>query len=261
MNKAEIFDIWAPATARWSPWAKPVLFAHLDSIPAFPAAIPQLPDIAWARNLDMRAALVLDLPGAESVWLGLALTSLGFRPVPLYNAVPMPGIARLAELDFLVHSTTVVNVSEIMTALTCSAEKLAAAALPLNAPPAFLLDAHRRAPRRIVHPSQFDNRSICFTTDFPSATFLIAQGIQRVVLVQRSGLQPQADLAQVLRRWQDTGLYLERLQLDVANCPEPFHVFRPAWYGTMFQRALAAIGLRRSSSGGFGAWGDRKSVV
>jgi hypothetical protein len=105
-----------------------------------------------------------------------------------------------------------------------------------------------------MQPDEFDNRSICFTTDLPSANFLAAQGIQRVLLVQKGSLEPQPDLARALRRWQDGGIALERIRFDFPARPEPFEVARPSWYGAMFQRALAAFGLRRAPEGGFGAW-------
>jgi hypothetical protein len=105
-----------------------------------------------------------------------------------------------------------------------------------------------------VQPDEFDNRSICFTTDFPSANFLVAHGIARALLIQRHRSEPQTDLAQVLRRWQDGGLSLERMGLDRPMERESFEVVRPKWYGAMFQRALAASGLHRACGGGFGAW-------
>jgi len=105
-----------------------------------------------------------------------------------------------------------------------------------------------------MQPDEFDNRSVSFTTDFPSAIFLASQGIQRVMLVQRNGLEPQPDLAHSLRRWQDGGVKLERFQIDRSSRPESFEVARPSWYGAMFQRVLSQMGLMRSGSGGFGAW-------
>ena len=103
-------------------------------------------------------------------------------------------------------------------------------------------------------PGEFDNRSVSFTTDFPSANFLAAHSIKRVLLVQKQALEPRPDLAHSLRRWQDGGLTLERLRLEPLSAREPFQVSRPPWYGAMFQRALSAMGLRRAGSGGFGAW-------
>jgi hypothetical protein len=105
-----------------------------------------------------------------------------------------------------------------------------------------------------MHPGNFDNRSICFTTDFPSANFLHANGIRKVLLVQRSRVVPQSDLAHILRRWQDGGLMLERTRVDFPDGRLTLQVARPSWYAAMFQRVLAAIRLRRARGGGFGAF-------
>jgi hypothetical protein len=252
MNKEEIFSIWAPENSIWSRWAKPVLFAHLDSALSHIQVTSAPGDVSWSPSPDERVAIVLDLPGAEGVLTGLALAGRGYRPVPLYNALPLPfgqtllspaAISRVAAVDVL----------PIISALRTGAKLLAQLTLPSDAHPAFLLDANRKGTRKMI-PDEFDNRSISFTTDFPSANFMASQSIQRVLLVQKQVLEPQPDLAHTLRRWQDGGLTLERLRLDPLSPREQFQVSRPAWYGTMFQRVLSAMGLRRSSSGGFGAW-------
>jgi hypothetical protein len=198
-------------------------------------------------------ALVLDLPGAEGVLTGLALAERGYRPVPLYNAVPLPNDGPSFN-PLTGQATSVVNVFPILAALKGGAEKLAQMSLPPDAPPAFLLDAGRQGDGRKIQPGDFDNRSVSFTTDFPSATFLAAHGILRVILVQKNRLEPQADLAHSLRRWQEGGLHLERLRLDVPSRSEPFEVARPTWYRAIFQRVLYQMGLRRAAGGGFGAW-------
>jgi len=251
MNKEEIFAHWAPESSIWSRWAKPVLFACLGpaSAPVPPAAEPAT-DVSWAPPPTGQVALVLDLPGAEAVSTAVALAARGFRPVPLFNAVPLPFVGPL----MIGGGVAAVNVLPIMSALRQGAEALARAQLPTDAPPAFLLDANRQGEGRKMLPGEFDNRSISFTTDFPSANFLAAYDIQRVLLVQRSRREPQTDLAHSLRRWQDGGLVLERKQVERPDPPEPFTVARPSWYGAMFQRALAVLGFRRAGRGGFGAW-------
>jgi hypothetical protein len=129
-----------------------------------------------------------------------------------------------------------------------------------DAPPAFLLDANRHGDKMQMQTDAFDNRSICFTTDFPSANFLLTHGIQRVLLIQRDRIDPQTDLAHVLRRWQEGGLPLESMRIDSPTDRERFQVSRPSWYGTMFQRTLSALGLRRAPGGGFGAWMPESSA-
>jgi hypothetical protein len=173
------------------------------------------------------------------------LAGRGYRPVPLYNAIPLPsGDKSLAAVD----------VWPILAALKESADKPALLHLPSDAPPAFLLDARRRGGERKMEPGQFDNRSLSFTTDFPSAIYLASHGIQRVTLVQKNTMDPQPDLGHSLRRWQDGGIKLERLRLNPLSPPEPFEVPRPSHYGAMFQRLLFLLRLKRSPGGGFGAW-------
>lgn len=254
-NHEEIFSIWAPDESPWSRWAKPVLFAHFHS--AMPdVSVPETAyDVSWATLTNRKAALVLDLPGAEGVLAGVALAARGYRPGPLYNAVPLPSGERLID-PMTGRAVAAVDVFPIMIALIKGTEQLAQSKLPSDAPPAFLLDANRCGDGRKMEPDEFDNRSISFTTDFPSAIFFASQGIERVILVQKSRAEPQPDLAHSLRRWQDAGFVLERKRMDSSEPPEPFQVARPPWYGAMFQRALSSIGLRRAAMavGGFGAW-------
>lgn len=44
------------------------------------------------------------------------------------------------------------------------------------------------------------------------------------------------------------------MTLHPLSLATPFLVGRPRWYGAMFQRALAALGLHKTGSGGFGVW-------
>jgi hypothetical protein len=253
MNKEEVFAIWAPDDSPWSRWVKPVLFAHLDSAMSHLPMTELAGEMVWSPPPTEKAALVLDLPGAEGVLAGVALAGRGYRPVPLYNALPPPfGQPLINEITG--RAAAAVNVWPILIALRMGAEQLALSKMPIDAPPAFLLDANRRGDGRKMKPAEFDNRSITFTTDFPSATFLTSQNIQRMRLMQKDRLEPQPDLVHTLSRWQDGGLKLERMRLDLPSPPETFEVARPSWYGAMFQRVLSSLGFPRAGGGGFGAW-------
>ena len=253
MTNEEIFTIWSPENSIWGTWAKPVLFAHMGAGFMLPAGTEALRDVSWAPSSAEKVGLVLDLPGDEGVWVGIALATRGYRPVPLYNAVPLPfGVSVLDPISQ--RSIAAVNVVPIVSALRRGAEQLANLTIPNDAPPAFLLDANRHGDRSKIQPEDFDNRSVCFTTDFPSANFLLTNGIVRILLIQRDHIEPNSDLAHALRRWQDGSLALERMRMDSPPLREPFQVSRPSWYGVMFQRVLAALGLRRAVGGGFGAW-------
>jgi hypothetical protein len=252
MTKSELFSLWAPDASIWSRWAKPVLFS---SIPPLLTPAPNDPaDTGWCPPSDDKTALVLDLPGAEGVFLGVALAALGYRPVPLYNALPLPPGESSAFSLGVRKPIAAVDVLPILDALIAGSDQLVRLTLPPNAPPVFLLDANRGGIGRTMKENEFDNRSISFTTDFPSANFLASRGIERVILVQKHVIEPQNDLAHSFCRWQEGGLKLGRVTLAPRSGPEPFEVRRPSWYGLMFQRALDSLGLRRSGVGGFGAW-------
>ena len=223
---------------------------HESSAPSLAAPVLET---NWVPAIETRSALVLDLPGAEGVRLGLDLAARGYRPVPLYNAVPVSSGEPLLDL-MTGRPVAAVQVLPIVHALKEGATSLGLIDLPADAPPVFLLDAHRRAAGRKMLPDEFDNRSVCFTTDFPSANFLFAQRIGCVVLVQRTGEQPQLDLAHVLRRWQQSGITVQLKRLDAPGPPVPCEIQRPSWFGTMFQRALSMVGLHYGEAGGFGGW-------
>jgi hypothetical protein len=247
--KEEIYEVWAPRDGLWSPWVKPVLFACMDG-PINTALVSMDWDASGMPSAEENTILVLDLPGVEGVAAGLALAARGYRPVPLYNAVPMPILAPGPELG---SGVALVDVRPILGALLRGTESLRKLSLRPDAPPAFLLDARRRGDGHSF-PGAFDNRSVSFTTDFPSANFLLARGIHRAVLVQPTGDQPQADLAHTLLRWQEACMSIELKRLDVAGPPVPCEVVTPPRFRWLWQRALATFGLHRSPIGGFGDW-------
>lgn len=250
LTEAEVLLLtWAPENSPWSPWAKPVLFAHsylASFLPAGTAEAVALPE--WPTSQE-GVALIVDLPGAASVAAGMALARRGFRPVPLYNAVPYPSEPKQG---LLAQDIAAVEVLSIVAALRDNAPELAGLALAPTAPPAFLLDANRGASEPKPRPGLFDNRSVCFTTDFPSANFLLSHGIARVLLLRESAELPDEDLLHVLRAFQDGGLRVERQRMDCATPSLPFDVPLTSWYRAMFQRALSLLGFSRAPNGGWG---------
>lgn len=253
MTREEIYSIWAPENSPWTRWVKPVLFAHLYDSPEFPNPERYSIDVGWAPPPCTKTAIVVDLPGPESVLTGLALARAGYRPVPLYNALPLPP-GHESMLDMSGGRTAAVDVRPIMGCLWKGANDLMQLHLPPEAPPAFLLDANRKADGRVMRPEEFDNRSISFTTDFPSSVYFSAQGISSFLVVQANRTVPQDDLAHSLRRWQENRFTLLFKDVRSPLPPVSIDVPRPAWFGAMFQRALAGLGLRRAPHSGFGAW-------
>lgn len=239
-TRESLYDTWAPPASPWSPWAKPVLFSIMPVIPG--GVDPTVPFPAdWAPPADSSTALVLELPGWEGVALGLTLAGRGYRPVPLYNAVPCST------------GPAAVDVLSIAKALQSGTDLLARCPLREAAPPCFLLDRNRRGSGSAPLPGWFDNRSVSFTTDFPSGSYLQSRGIRSVLLVQPAP-QLLPDLSHTLRRWQETGLVIRLLIPGPGAVPQPLDVPKPGWFGFAWQRTLLAFGLRKNMTGGFGGW-------
>jgi hypothetical protein len=241
MKAESAFESWAPAESPWSPWVKPVLFA------AGPAILPDAFDTEPWRTLSLghlprsadRIAAIIDLPGGPAVDFGLVAAQQGYRPVPLFNAVN--------------GHNPVIDLTTIRHRLICDATNVQAMPLPADAPPCFLLDSRRQGAGPYVAPGYFDNRWVTLPQDFPSARFLQSQDINAVCLINQKGQPPLPDLAHVLHGWQKDGILISLLGLETGNPPQPITVTRPSYFGTLWYRWLALIGLRRHAGGGFGS--------
>ena len=237
-SSEQIFAAWAPPDVIWSEWAKPVAFVYAEEVGGAPAAGPVEPS-KIPLTIDSASTVVVDLPGAEAVQIGLLLAERGFCPVPLFNGTSGP--------------SAVVDVLGIARALAAGAEALRRSAVSSHAAPAFLLDANRGGTSSAVKPGAYDNRWMTLPQDFPSGALLVSRGLRGATLIQRGGLSIKPDLAHVLRRWQDQGITLRVMDIatgqvaDGVTVPKPSR-FRLAWYA-----AVALLGLRRSNVGGFGS--------
>jgi hypothetical protein len=122
-----------------------------------------------------------------------------------------------------------------------------------DAKPAFLLDSDRQTPIGGSEGGRYDNRWIVLPQDLPSGTALLAHGIKDVTLIRKFAAVPGQDLTHVLLRWKEAGLGLRAVSLEGGAIEDPLSLqipssFRSLWYG-----AIALMGLRRNSVGGFGS--------
>jgi hypothetical protein len=203
-------------------------------------------------------ALILDLPGDQAVRLSLALASRGFRPVPLIDGSPGSRIPSIFPNLDVARPTSpgaiAVDMRQTLRWLRIGAERLNGLKISANASPVFLLDALRIGFRQNFGPEVFDNRWKTFPQDFPSARFLLEHGIRRILLIQDSIAQPTEDFAHVLLRWQEDGLAIFAASATAIDAPILIMIRRPSQFRALWYRALALLGLRRASAGGFGAW-------
>lgn len=244
-DRHAIFETWAPAAGPWSPWTKPVLFAALPRpLPALASTIP--PSLPWRERIGNDCAVVIDLPGAASVETGLALVPFGFWPVPLFNACPAP-----AE-DVAAGAICAVDVDSILATLVAGTSRLAEAGAVAQRAPVFLLDSHRGAPTRPIQPEMFDNRSVVFASDFPSAAMLRSHGIRRTLIVHDSALPIGRDLLYALSHWRKDGIEISA----GSETGAPMELAWPAdnFWGGVRQRMFALFSLKRNSGGGFGGF-------
>jgi hypothetical protein len=97
----------------------------------------------------------------------------------------------------------------------------------------------------------FDNRWVVLPQDFPSGTFLKANGIDRVLLLHDRDGQPREDLAHVLLRWQEAGVAIAAARPGGAAAE--LRVARPSRFRAAWYALLVTFGLRPNSAGGFGS--------
>lgn len=243
MDKHTLFESWAPTGGRWSPWAKAAPFTLAAEVPT-PLPRPPLPAPPWLAATSDRPAIIVDCAGPDSVDIGLALARAGFRPVPLFNSLPAP---RSCVIDGV---PSRVDAHAILAALIATAPELSARAIPVDAPPAFLLDSRRGETGGITRYPYFDNRSVALASDFPSATLLREHGIHRAVLVHDDALPVGRDLAHALAPWRQAGLPITTL----TSTGQPLDVEWPTSgiFGRIGQRLYALFGLEQHIGGNFG---------
>ena len=249
MDGKTAFRIWSRHAGVWAPWISPVLFVQFRDIET---AFDVSGKAEWLPDAS-ETALILDLPGATSLSVANALQERGFAVLPIFNASPPPDTRRysLVLSEASVQSPAVVDVEPLLRGIRAVTAKLQDRPPQQPVAPAFLLDSNRLASMP-TKEKYFDNRWMVFPQDFPSAKFLKAQRIHKVLLVQESRMDPLDDLAHVLRRWQDEGIEIHARTLRPEVQSKAITVNYPSRYKAMWYRALAIMGLRRNASGGFG---------
>lgn len=241
MTPEEMFQVWSPPEGIWSPWVKPVAFAQLYQYGVYAGNNREMEDVdlSWVPEATRlpAAAVLVDLPAVESQRVGMALACRGYRPIPIFTAAmgtPMPANDLLP----------------LISSLSRATELLKTLSFPGDAPPAFLIDARRNHNR--VSPGQFDNNSVVFPQDFPSADFLIQQHIGEILIIEDPTRMPDVDLQHILLRYQQAGIKMWQKTIYTSQSLAPYIVPRPMWFQVAWYRALVRLGLRPNPAGGFG---------
>lgn len=189
-----IYQMWAPYGKKWVDWVRPVPFVeiHTEKKGYFVSDLV-IPETICIEKADKKTAIIVDLPGEDSVEMGLALAKRGYRPIPVYNGVEEQQGAR----------ATVDNQS-IDIALLYGVKELTKIEIPEDAPPAFLIDTNRLQ-RYKMEDSIFDNSWDLYPQDIPSAKYFLSQGMDQVLVI---GDGISRDLKKILFDFQKKGIQI-----------------------------------------------------
>lgn len=188
MSGKELYSIWAPTGKKWVDWVRPVPFVGMNEhSKMYNFSNFTIPAIDFLDESGTDTAIIVDLPGVESVLEGIALAKAGFRPVPIYNGTIEQQGAR----------ATVDN-QAVGIALAWGAGELSKIEIGDDALPAFLLDSNRLN-RFKMEASLFDNSWDVYHQDLPSAEYFLNNGICKITVI---GDSLSKDLKKILYGFQ-----------------------------------------------------------
>lgn len=192
MTNKEIYKIWAPDKKRWVDWVRPVPFINIDDSSSRKEFIDyRIPSINYLKEVLNDTALIIDIPGIDSIKEGISLAKLGYRPIPIFNGTDPP-----------IGSTSTTNNQIIKPLLIWGAFELKNIKLKNDAPPVFLLDQNRLN-RYKINNGIFDNSWDIYDGDLPSPKYLLENGINKIIV--RSNFQAK-DLRKILYKWQKNNI-------------------------------------------------------
>ena len=191
MRGKEIYKIYAPNGAKWIDWVRPVPFVAIDTYNRKPIANFLDRKAMFLKKYQQDTAIFIDLPGKESIELGIGLAHMGYRPIPVFNGT-----------DEQQGSQATTNTYLIESCLINGSQKLKNIKLKNDANPTFLLDSHRTNRYR-AKESIFDNSWDLYKQDIPSAEYFKQNGITKIIVV---GETIQRDLKKIFLKFQEKGI-------------------------------------------------------
>lgn len=199
MTNKEAYKVWAPFGKKWTDWVRPVPFIAAEAdVKGYHAGNLLIPKIDFVDESWKQAAVIVDLPGDESVEIGLALAKLGYRLIPIYNGTIEQKNAR----------ATVDN-QTVGAALLHGAELLEQMEIKDDALPVFLLDKNRLN-RFKIDVSVFDNSWDVYPQDLPSADYFLQNGIQKIIVISNT---LSRDLKEIFRKFRKKGMQIDLIKI------------------------------------------------
>lgn len=187
----EIYKIYAPKGAKWTEWIRPVPFIAIDIYNRKPATDWLDRKEIFLEQYKSDTAIFVDMPGKESIELGISLAKIGYRPIPLFNGTDEQELSQ-AIVDTYIVESYLINGSE----------KLKNIQLKNDANPVFLLDSLRTNIYR-ANESIFDNSWDLYKQDIPTAKYFKENGINKIIVV---GDTIQKDLRKIFFEFQNQGI-------------------------------------------------------
>ena len=191
MEGKEIYKIYAPVGAKWTDWVRPVPFVAIDTYHRKSVGDWLDRKAMFLKQYQRDTAIFIDLPGKESIELGIGLAYIGYRPIPVFNGT-----------DEQQGSQATTNTYLIECSLINGSEKLKNIQLKNDANPSFLLDSYRTNRYR-AKESIFDNSWDLYKQDIPSSEYFKQNGITKIIVV---GETIQRDLKKIFLEFQKNGI-------------------------------------------------------
>lgn len=176
MTNKDCFKIWAPFNKKWIDWVRPVPFIAInENTKKFQPTNFNLPILSELDKNDKSMAVIVDLPGLQSVEVGIKMAKiLGYRPIPIHNGtVEQKGS----------HATT--DNTSISSALVWGALELKNIEIKDDANPVFLTDTNRLQRHRI-DVSVFDNSWDVYHQDLPTEDYFLQNGITKLLVISEN---------------------------------------------------------------------------
>jgi len=237
LDPKELHAAWAPVPeSPWRPYYKPTLIASIATVQSAAQPVRNEGMTPAEREVELfaskytfgDAAVFIDLVGEQSVVWAAALRRQGLVPVLTINNWP--------------HQFGVLHLERPLGALLYYAQEVGASPMPAAARPAFILERSRLGQKGLLPTSkQFDNRYFHAHTDFPPASVLKAQGVNRIVYVNPRGTtsgSEEDDLSEYFVELWNAGIqvtYVKAGQGDVEMA-----LVTPAPRETIFTRTAIA---------------------
>ena len=192
MKGKDIYKIWAKENLKWANWIRPVPFVGInENMKIYEISDFVIPEIKYITEFEKNTAIIIDLPGNDSIEEGLAIAKLGYIPIPIYNGT-----------DEQPETIATVDNNNIKLGLIKGALELEKIKIENNALPVFLLDSNR-VNRYKMDVSIFDNSWDIYPQDMPTAEYLLKNDINKIIVRAE---KIQRDLSKILYKFQKRGI-------------------------------------------------------